>query len=155
VLAGDTDAVTSANLELVRSIVAAWERGDWSSARWAHPDIEFVRAEGDARSRSSGIADMATLWRDWLGAWQDFCIAEVEEYRELDDERVLVLHRFTGRGKTSGVEVDQTATTGASLFEIQDGKVTRLVAYAPRDEAFKDLSRDPTSDVRDSQSAAG
>jgi len=36
----------SPNVELVRSIIEAWERGDYSSAEWAHPEIEYVFADG-------------------------------------------------------------------------------------------------------------
>ena len=128
----------SENLDLVRSIFADWERGDWSAADWADPDIEFERT-GITGGRWTGLAGMAEGWRDWLRFWEDFRIAEVEEYREIDDERVLVLHRFTGRGRSSGLAVEQTGPKGASLFHIRNGKVTRLVAYAPRDQVFADL----------------
>ena len=54
---------------------------------------------------------------------------EADEYRELDDERVLVLVHWSGRGKTSGLELAQMRAKGASLFHIRGGKVTRLVLY--------------------------
>src|SRR2546428_5614828 len=64
--------VVSANLDLVRSIYAAWERGDWSSAPWAHVEIEFVAADGPDPGKSIGVAAMTERWRQWVSAWEDY-----------------------------------------------------------------------------------
>lgn len=128
----------SANLELAKSLYAAWERGDWSSADWAHPDIEYVIADGPAPGSWRGLTDLRQAWRGILSVWEDFRI-EATEYRELDDDRVLVLHRFSGRGKTSGLEIERMSPEGASLFHIHQGKVAKAVTYLDRERAFADL----------------
>ena len=81
---------------------------------------------------------MAARWRDFVSDWGDFR-AEAEEYRELDDERVLVFHRFSGRGKTSGLDLGRMQTQGANLFHLHAGKVTKLVLHWNRDRALADL----------------
>ena len=130
--------MASEALDLVRSICTAWQRGDFRSADWAHPDIEFERADPSEQLRARGVAGMAESWRDWLSSWEDFRV-DVEEYRELEDGRIFVLNQFHGRGKFSGLDVSHTGQKGASLFEVRDGAVTRLVVYADRQLAFADL----------------
>ena len=132
----------SENLNLVRSIHKTWERGDFSSVEWAHPEIEYVYPEGPSPRSSTGLAEMADGLRGWLSAWEEFRV-EAEEYRELDAERVLVLNYFTGKGKTSGLDLGKLRAEGASVLHIRDGKVTRLVLYAEREPALADLGLAP------------
>ena len=134
--------MASANLELVRSIYAAWDRGDVSSAEWAHPEIELVYADGPDPGSWKGLAQMAQGFRNILSAWEDVR-AEADEYRELDDERVLVLDHRSARGKRSGLELGQIQTNGAVLFHIRDGKVARLLIYWDRERGLADLGLTP------------
>ena len=138
-----------ANLDLVRSIVAACERGDFSSVGWADPNIEF---RGSLASVSvTGVPAMAEAWRDWLEEWDDFRLADVEECRELDHERVLVLHSFTASGKGSGLRVERTRPRSAMLFRLRDGKVTGLKLFSyDRDRALADLGLAPAGGFLDS-----
>jgi ketosteroid isomerase-like protein len=123
---------------LIRSIYAEWERGDWSSADWADPEIEFEMIGGLLEGRWTGRTEMGEAWASMLSAWEDLR-ADPEEFRELDDGRVLVLLRNTGRGKGSGIEIDEISTRAANLFTIRDGKVTRLLLYWDRERAISDL----------------
>jgi ketosteroid isomerase-like protein len=139
-------SMASANLDIVRSIYAAWEEGDFSSAEWAHPEIEY---ESDdpllPLGRTKGVAGMAEIWRKWLRAWKDFR-AEADEYHEVDGERVVVLLRYSGRGNPGGLEV--APIEAASLFHVRDGKVTRLVLYLDRGRALADVGLAPRQPKR-------
>ena len=130
------------NVEIVRSIFEAWERGDYDSADWAHPDIAFVVADGPTGGSWTGVPAMAAAWRESLDAF-DGLRPRAEEYRPLDDERVLVLMHLTGKGKTSGLDVGDVRMDGANLFQVRDGQVTKLVLYwdrrhMPPDVALED-----------------
>ena len=135
----------SPNVELVRSICADWERGDYRDTEWADSEIEFVIADLPDRSSRSGVAGMGEGWREFLSAWEGHHV-EMEEYRELDAERVLVLGRFVARGRTSGLDAQQMRTEGANIFHISDGKVRRLVIYFDRAHALADLGLTPEGD---------
>ena len=122
-------------MELARSIVADWERGDYSSADWAHPEIEFIRADGPEPGTWNGLDGLAEGTRYRLNAWEEFRI-EAAEYRELNDGRVLLLGHARARGKRSGLEVRHMH---AALFHIRDGRVTRLIIYIDHERALADL----------------
>ncbi len=132
----------SANLDLVRSIYADWERGDFSSGEWAHPEVEFVVADGPEPGRWVGPAGMSEGNRTILDGWNEIRL-EPEEYRELEGDRVLVLIRHYGRGETSGLEIGKLHSKGANLFHVHGRKVKRIVVYWDRDRALADLGLAP------------
>ena len=61
----------SENLDLVRSIISAHERGDYANAEWADPDIEYVIADGPDAGVWRGRAGMAKAWRGVLSAYDN------------------------------------------------------------------------------------
>jgi ketosteroid isomerase-like protein len=126
----------SENLDLVRSIYADWERGDFRSSDWADPEIEFAFVDGPEPGRWTGLREMSARYGEWLNGWKDFR-AEPEEMIVVDSTRILALVHNSGRGRTSGFEMEQQSV--ANFFEIRDGSVTRLVIYWDRDRALADL----------------
>ena len=121
------------NVEVVRSICEPWVRGDFDSVDWAHPEIEYVIADGLTPSRWTGVAGLAEGFRDFISAWERYS-AEAEDYLEIDEEHILVPLQGTGRGRTSGVDL---SSRGANLFQIREGKVIRLVTYLDLAQALE------------------
>jgi ketosteroid isomerase-like protein len=128
----------SDNLDLARWIFASWERGDFTSTDWADPDIELVMVDGPVPGSWNGLLGMSDGWRDFLSVWDAWRVA-AERYYEADEERILVLSRFSGRGTTGGFELNELSSHGASLFHVRSGKVTRLAVYWDRERAMADV----------------
>jgi ketosteroid isomerase-like protein len=124
------------NLDLVRSIYADWGVGDFRSAEWAHPDIEFTFMDGPEPGSWTGAQAMAERYGQWLSGWRDFR-AEADELIVVDSTRILALVHNSARGRASGLEMEERSV--ANFFEIDGGKVTRLVVYLDRDRALQDL----------------
>ena len=131
------ESAMSENVDLVRSIYTAWERGDYGSISWADADLEVVSADGPEPGSWKGLAAVAERWRAYLSAWENLR-AEAEEYREIDRERVLVLARNRGVGRTSGLDLARIGDS-ANVFHIRAGRVCKLILYWDRERALADL----------------
>lgn len=126
----------SENVELVRSIYADWERGDYSRADWADGELELVVPDGPEPDRWKGLAAAREVWLAYLRTWDELR-SEAVELRELDGGRVLVLAHNRGIGRASGVELAPIGQV-ANVFHIRDGKVTRIDLYFSREQALAD-----------------
>jgi ketosteroid isomerase-like protein len=131
----------SEKLDLVRSIYAAWERGDFGSASWADADIELVFVDGPEPGSWVGVAQMAAVWRRVLSQFDGFR-TEGARYRQLADGRVLALTRFHGRAKQSGFDLGRMPSEQAAIFDIRDGKVTGVELAWNADRVLADQGLD-------------
>ena len=128
----------SANLDLVRSIYADWERGDFSSSEWADPEIEHTDVDGPLAGAAGELATIGQGVRDFLSEWADFRLI-ADRLCELDPDRVLALDHRAGRSRTSGLDLGAVRTDGARLFHLRDGKVRKIVVYFDRERAIAEL----------------
>ncbi len=128
----------SENLDLVRSIYAAWERGEFGSADWAHPEIEYVSADGPDPGTWTGLAEMAENFRTWLGLWEGFRLT-ADEFRLFGADDVIVFDHYGGHGRASGLDLGEIQAPGAWVFLIREGKVVRMIRYMNGDRALADL----------------
>jgi ketosteroid isomerase-like protein len=124
-----------ANIEALRPVYEEWGRGNWHPRFDVYaPDMEWGWSEEfpglDEVSRDPEVRSRRL--REWLSPWEDWR-CEAEEF-VLAGECVVVLTRYTGRGKESGVEVD---TRGAHLWTMRDGKAVRLEVFSSRAKALE------------------
>ena len=94
------------NVEFVRNVFAMIDRGD--AEAWDLLPADFVI---DLSRRLidpvvlHGPDEMRAFYRDLDATWAGGARLEVEELIEAGD-KVLMLIRFSGRGKTSGAQVE-------------------------------------------------
>jgi ketosteroid isomerase-like protein len=93
------------------------------------PDFVWlpVTVEGDGYRGREGIERYFGEARD---TWEQVRVI-AEAYRDLGD-RVLILGRFEGRGRGSGIPVK---TPQGTIFDFVDLKISRIRSYLDHDEA--------------------
>ena len=128
------------NAELIRAVADAFnEGGIEAAARFFADDVEFHEPpEQPAPRTARGRDELVRLFGEFDEAWTEHR-SEIEELRELDEDRVLVfsVERFQGR---DGMEVDAPA---AAVFTIEAGRVVSWQAFWDRDRALEAATSPP------------
>jgi ketosteroid isomerase-like protein len=79
-----------------------------------------------------GHVGVEQFFADWLAAWEKPTL-EALELIDAEDS-VVVVFRWRGRGKTSGVE---TAGEYVGVYDLRDGKAVRYHQYKTKAEALE------------------
>jgi ketosteroid isomerase-like protein len=124
------------NSDALHPVYAEWGRGNWEPRFEVYaPDMEWGWS---AEFPSAGVTRDPHLrsrrLREWLSPWEEWR-CEAEDYVE-HGEWVVVLTRYSGRGKGSGVAVE---TRGAHVWKFADGKAVRLEVFADRARALESV----------------
>ncbi len=96
-------------------------------------EVEFHEPPEQPAPRSArGREEVRQLFGEFDAAWAEHK-TEPQEFRTLDDERVLVLsvERFKGR---DGIAID---APGAAIFTVRDGKIVEWQAFWDRQSALE------------------
>jgi ketosteroid isomerase-like protein len=140
--------MSQSDVEVVRGLLGPFEQGDIvplfrdeaisasitaASAPFFTADFECVFIRDDVgRAAYSGLDGLRAAWLDWLLPWESYH-AGVEDVRDADDGRVLVLTNDHARPKGVGAEV---SFAGAPVWTVRDGKVARIEFYWNRDDGL-------------------
>ena len=81
---------------------------------------------------------MAQGLRDVLGAWDDLR-RQVDEYRELDEIRTLVLSDSGDAAWRAGLSLANYRNRERNMFHVREGVVTRIDFYFDCGRALADL----------------
>jgi ketosteroid isomerase-like protein len=127
--------VSEENVEVVRAVFEAWERGDMS-ALFALYDPEIVwdmtHTEGELNTEHHGHEGVKTMFRAWTEPFDSYH-AHAEEFIEVG-EAVVVRLRQGGRGRQSGVEVEMPPYW--QVYRVADGLVSRITLYFDEADAL-------------------
>jgi ketosteroid isomerase-like protein len=128
------------NVEIVRQVAAAFNRGDLDAwLEYLADDIDYRAVEGalDDHGPIHGKDALRAHVDDSIGTLDDFMAdfkIEPVELIKAGEDKVIAVTRISGRAKVSGVE---THLTYAALYTIRDGKIARGREYWTKEQAIE------------------
>ena len=123
------------NVKIVRGFIEAWSAHDRAEiARYLHPNAVFHSAVTDVVGETFyGRDQIVGVFDQWEEDWSAIRW-EVDEYIDVDESRVVTLHKVIATGRASGVE---TVRELGGVIEIREGLVVRQWIYLDRSEALE------------------
>ena len=119
------------NVEVIQQVIAAFNEGGAGSEMTLSFFAEDAVFEEPPEQPAPGVAQgreaVSELFGRFDETWEEHH-SEPEEFRVIDDERVLYLSVDHFRGR-DGIEIHQPSAT---LFTLREGKVTRMQAFWER-----------------------
>ena len=129
--------MTEWNVEIVRRLFHAQARGDLVTIQELYaPDIEWEDVSGlwgDWGIRR-GRKDVQDAFATWFEAFEEVTFLG-EDFSDIGDH-VVVSTRISGRGRGSGLAIDQLITL---VWAVHGGRVTRVWGFRERREALDAL----------------
>jgi uncharacterized protein len=122
------------NVELVREVYEAWNRDDfdaWLSCQ--DPAIEWHTGFAPIGGVYRGVEGMREFWTALRTELENLQV-ELQEIREVGDDRVVVLAEIRWRGPASEIELQGPL---ALVITIRNGKIVRSVDYLSHQEALE------------------
>lgn len=99
------------------------------------PDVQMIQASSivDTAGTFQGRQGLIDALGELREAFDDMSF-EAEDVVEAPDGRLVMFIRIRGRGKGSGIEMDNAI---AWLLTLRDDKIARLVVFEERDDALE------------------
>jgi hypothetical protein len=123
------------NVEVVKRFMSRFEAGDRQEWR-EHFDPDVVWDTSPSQMPAAGVyrghEGVERFFRDWLGTWTDYEVAN-SEYIDAGDAVIVAFHQ-TGTGRGSGVRVERDFF---GVYELRESKVVRFRLYESRQEALE------------------
>lgn len=120
------------NVEVIRSLYEGWLRGEMGLDK-CDPDIAMFESTTLPGAASAvGIEAVRRYMESFTKYWAEIRF-EPEEYIDAGD-KVVVVARLVGRGKTSGVTVERT---WAYVWTVRGSKALRMDGYENRQDALE------------------
>jgi ketosteroid isomerase-like protein len=123
------------NVELVRKLFEVYnQRSFEENAHLIDPEMDWDMSRAELPDGTSYTGPEE--FRHFIEAWEEGFASESMEAQEIIDagNRVIVVVHHRGRGRASGIEVDQHF---AMVWTLRDGRAVRMALYPTRGQALE------------------
>jgi len=132
------------NVEIVRRGFEAYNARDFPQlANLMTPDFvwDMSRVDAPTSARYAGLPELRGFVETWSESFASEDVVAEEVYDAGD--QVVVIVRQAGRGRASGIEIEQRF---AMVWSVHDGRASRMDMYRTPEEALKAVGLEESGD---------